>query len=65
MGKTNSKDKLVNEMRSENEEGIRAVLSANPELNNQYVNKSDDHTPLCIISYSGSVKSAKVLIEVL
>jgi hypothetical protein len=64
MGKTNSKDKLLELMRGDREQEIRSLLQTSPELKDSYVNKNDDHSALCMAAYFGSLVSVKVLLEV-
>ena len=63
MGKTNSKDALLNAMRADDEKSIRDLITAEISLKNDYINKNDDHTAVCMACYFGSLVSIKILTE--
>jgi hypothetical protein len=51
-------------MRGDYEKEIRELLTTEPSLKNDYINKPGDHTALCMAAYFGSIISSKILIEV-
>ncbi len=65
MGITNTKDSLMNAMRGDQEQQIKALLEKNPSLKDDYVNKTCDQTSLCMAAYFGSEVAARVLLDVI
>ena len=64
MGKTNSKELLLNAMRADQEAQIRSILEKDLTLKDDYVNGNKDHTAFCMAAYFGSVVATRILIEV-
>ena len=64
MGKTNSKEILLNAMRGDQDTEIRRILEKEPNLKDDYINALGDHTALCMAAYFGSSVATKILIEV-
>lgn len=63
MGKSNSKDILCKGIRKNNEELISNLLTQNPNLFKEFVNKNNDHTALCMAVYYGNLKAVQILVE--
>lgn len=64
MGKANSKSQLIQAIRKEDEDTITRLIEQDPSLLNSYINKSEDHTAICMAIYFNSFNSVKLLINV-
>ena len=65
MGKTNSKESLINAIRGDREEEIKALIEKNPSLKEDFVNTNQDQTAMSMAAYLGSEIGIKTLIVVL
>ncbi len=63
MGSVNTKDALNEAIRTENQEKLRSLCKKEPNLINDYINKTNCQTSLCMAIYYGSMKSVTTLIE--
>jgi hypothetical protein len=65
MGKINSKELLCNLIIQDNDNEVKKIIQNDPNLINAFINKNEDYTAICFSAYYGSIKTIKVLLEVI
>ena len=65
MGKINSKELLCNLIIQDNDNEVKRIMQLEPNLINAFINKNGDYTAVCFSAYYGSIKTIKVLLEVI
>jgi hypothetical protein len=65
MGKTNSKNAMLEAIKSNDDNIIKQILSKNRSLANMPVNQKEDHPSLCMAAFYGNLNAAKALVEVI